>query len=246
MCPVSDSRSIPDRADVDRNLARRLRGVGVEQRAALLRDRADRGERLQHADLVVRGHDRDEDRAIGVIAARSSSRSMKPSESTPSTRDVEPSRSSRGQESSTDLCSVATVTMWSPRSRSALGTAPLIARLFDSLAPLVNTISDGAGADERRDLRARRVDRLLRFPAVGVLPACGIAELLGEVRQHRLEHPRIDRRRRVDSRGRPAGHDQRDDVVREAPASAAGSSVGGSVETLLRANRSRARRGCDP
>ena len=35
------------RDDVDRNLAGRLRGIGVEQRAALVRDGADLGERLE-------------------------------------------------------------------------------------------------------------------------------------------------------------------------------------------------------
>ena len=51
--------------DVERNLADRLHGVGVEQDALLLRDRADLGDRLNHADLVVGGHDRDEDRLVG-------------------------------------------------------------------------------------------------------------------------------------------------------------------------------------
>ena len=58
--------------DVERNLADRLHRVGVEQDALLLRDRADLGDRLDDADLVVGGHDRDEDRLVGdrVRAAR--------------------------------------------------------------------------------------------------------------------------------------------------------------------------------
>ena len=47
------------------------------------------------------------------------------------------------------------------------------------------------------DLIARRLDRLLRRPAEAVRPAGGVAEHLREVRQHRLEHARIDRRGRV-------------------------------------------------
>ena len=51
--------------DVERHLADRLHRVGVEEDALLLRDRADLRDRLQHADLVVGGHDRDEDRLVG-------------------------------------------------------------------------------------------------------------------------------------------------------------------------------------
>jgi hypothetical protein len=48
------------------------------------------------------------------------------------------------------------------------------------------------GADERRDLAARAVHGGLGVPPELVLPAGGIAEALGEVRQHRLEHAGID------------------------------------------------------
>ena len=40
LCADSDSRSTPSARDVDRDLADRLHGVGVEERAALVRDRA--------------------------------------------------------------------------------------------------------------------------------------------------------------------------------------------------------------
>ena len=52
-------------------------------------------------------------------------------------------------------------------------------------------------ADQRGDLRPRRVHGVLRFPAPRVLAAGGVAELLGEVRQHRLEDAGIDGRRGV-------------------------------------------------
>ena len=42
-----------------------LHRVGVEQDPLLLRDRADLGDRLDDADLVVGRHDRDEDRLVG-------------------------------------------------------------------------------------------------------------------------------------------------------------------------------------
>ena len=49
-------------------------------------------------------------------------------------------------------------------------------------------------ADERGDFAARANNGLVRVPAVGVLAAGGIAEVFGEVRQHRLEHAGVDRR----------------------------------------------------
>ena len=52
------------RVDVERNLARRLHRVGVEEDPLFLGDGADFGDRLDDADLVVRRHDRDEDRLV--------------------------------------------------------------------------------------------------------------------------------------------------------------------------------------
>ena len=45
---------------VERNLANRLHRVGVEQHAALVTDRANLADGLQRANLVVGGHDRDQ------------------------------------------------------------------------------------------------------------------------------------------------------------------------------------------
>ena len=52
-------------------------------------------------------------------------------------------------------------------------------------------------ADQIGDLLARLLDRLFGFPAERMVAAGGVAEVLGEVRQHRLDDARIDRRRRV-------------------------------------------------
>ncbi len=68
------------------------------------------------------------------------------------------------------------------------------------MAPLVQTISFAVGADQRGDLLAGGLHRLLGVPAERVALGGGVAELLGEVGQHRLEHPRIDR---AWSRGSP-------------------------------------------
>ena len=63
--------------------------------------------RLQHANLVVRGHDADEDRA-SVMAPRSASRSTSPSRPTPRYVTPKPSAVRCLQLSRTALCSVAT------------------------------------------------------------------------------------------------------------------------------------------
>src|SRR5262249_32677999 len=55
----------------------------------------------------------------------------------------------------------------------------------------------GLGIDQARDLVPRGLDRLLRLPAEGVVPARRVAEDVGEEWPHRLEHPRIHGRRGV-------------------------------------------------
>src|SRR6185312_3902416 len=52
-------------------------------------------------------------------------------------------------------------------------------------------------ADELGDALARVVDRFFGDPAEVVAARGGVAELLGEERNHLLEHARVDRRRRV-------------------------------------------------
>ena len=51
----------------------------------------------------------------------------------------------------------------------------------------------GAGADQLGDLLARGLHGLLGLPAEGVVAAGGVAEHGGEVGHHRLQHPRIER-----------------------------------------------------
>ena len=96
----------------------------------------------------------------------------------------------------TALCSVTHVMMWLPFSRYISAT-PLIARLFDSVAPLVKMISFGfAPIRSATCLRAVSTASSASQPNAW-LRLAGVAEVLGEVRQHRLEHPRIDGRRGV-------------------------------------------------
>ena len=56
------------------------------------------------------------------------------------------------------------VMMWLPFS-AYISATPLIARLFDSVAPLVKMISCGVGADQIRNLLAGFFDRLLPLPS---------------------------------------------------------------------------------
>src|SRR5579862_2097617 len=55
----------------------------------------------------------------------------------------------------------------------------------------------GLGSDQRGDLFARATDGLFRLPTETMVTAGGVAELLGEIREHRIEHARIDARGRM-------------------------------------------------
>ena len=83
--------------------------------------------------------------------------------------------SSRLQVSRMALCSVAAVMMWLPFS-AYISATPLSARLFDSVAPLVKTISLAVAPIRLGDLLARLLDRLLGLPAEAVIAAGGVAE----------------------------------------------------------------------
>ena len=60
------------------------------------------------------------------------------------------------------------------------------------MAPAVKTISRGSRAEERGDPAARLLERRRGDVADGVQRG-GVAERLREVRQHRLDHARVDR-----------------------------------------------------
>jgi hypothetical protein len=66
---VSEARSTPHRLDVERDLADRLRRVGVEQDAFSFAILPISAIGAMVPDLVVGGHHRDQDRLV-VIAAR--------------------------------------------------------------------------------------------------------------------------------------------------------------------------------
>ena len=141
---------------------------------------------------------------FGPRAASSAARSIRPSAPTGSTVTRQPRASRWRHVSSTARCSVATVTMWSPRSL-ALAATPLMARLSASVAPLVKTMSLCDAPIDGGDLAARRVDGVAGAAAGGVIEAGRVADLVAQQRQHRVEHARIDRRGgvgvQVDHRG---------------------------------------------
>ena len=182
------------RVDVERDAAEGLRRVGVEQDAAGARQAADRGERLQHADLVVGGHHADQDglRLDGRFERREIDQAVGADRQH---RDAAAARLEPRQVSSTARCSVATVTMWSPRSLRARGDA-LEREVVASVAPLVKTISL-CDAPIRAATWRRAARRLAGPPAGGVVEAGGVADLVAQERQHRVEHAGVDRRGRV-------------------------------------------------
>ena len=104
-----------------------------------------------------------------------------------------PSRSRLRHGSSTAGCSIAVVTMWRPLAARARA-APRRARLSDSVAPEVNTISSGAAPTSAATARARASTAACGLLAEHVAAARGVAEALAEVGQHRRDHRGIDGR----------------------------------------------------
>ncbi len=224
--------------------------------AVLLRDGADGRQRLQHADLVVGRHDGDEDGARGHRRAELG----------------EVDEALRVHAEPRDAAPLALEPFAGVQHRLVLGgggddvVAAIAQRVGDAFERQVVGLGRAAGeddlpgrcADEVGDLGPRRVHRLLRVPAVGVLAARGIAEVLGEKRQHRLEHARVNRRRRVivqvdgSSHARPApmaGSPFRVFARQPGPPGRSESRVLPAAavrRTLPAASRSPARPGCGP
>ena len=109
-----------------------------------------------------------------------------------------PSRSKRRHGSITALCSWTAV-MMCPRCSEPAGAlayiraAPLMAMLFDSVAPEVKMISFGLSPQKIGDLRSCGVHSVFGFPAVRVVSAAGVAVNRGEVGEHGVHHPLVAR-----------------------------------------------------
>ena len=195
MCARDRGQVDLELVDVERHLADHLDGVGVKQHALLFRDRPNRRERLDDADLVVGGHDRDEDGLVGDRV----SQLVEIDEAVLLHRQI-------GDAVAVLLEPLARVDhgfVLGHRRDDVIALLPV--HLGDALDREVVGLGRAArehdlfrvGADEIRDLLARRVDGLLGGPAERMVPAGGVAEMLREERQHRVHDTRIDGRRRV-------------------------------------------------
>jgi hypothetical protein len=72
-----------------------------------------------------------------------------------------------------------------------MAATPLRARFVPSVAPLVKMISLPVAPIRAGDLVPGFLDGGLGLPPERVAAAGRVPELLGEVRQHRLDHPRV-------------------------------------------------------
>ena len=193
-------RSTPSSRDVDGDLADGLRGVAVQRHAALAADRGDLGERLDHADLVVGEHDADQRR---VVAERVGDLLR-----------VEPAGARAAVLLDVEQRHVVAAAR-EARQRIEHGLV-LGADADEVIAAAARALGDaadgevvafggaageddlrGRGADRRSDRRPRPLDGLARRVAERVADAAGVAVLLREVRQHRLDDARVDARRGV-------------------------------------------------
>jgi len=185
----------PERLHVQRDLARRLRRVAVEEHAAPLREPPQLRQRLHDADLVVGVHHRQQD---GAIAERPRhvvgvDEAIRPHREAGHVKALALEPRARVQDRAVlgrDGQDVVAALAEEPRhtlEREVVGLGR--AAREDDLA--------GGGADERRHLLPRRLHGLARAPAEDVLLAGGVAELLREPGRHRREDLRVDRRRGV-------------------------------------------------
>ena len=195
---VSGARQEIDsrRFDVHRNLPDRLRRVGVEDDPLVLGQLSNRRHVLDRADLVVREHDRDEDR---LVRDRLANR-------------VELHQTVRPHGHVRRLEALPLQALTDVQARPLLdGGGDDVVALFpvhlgDALDREIDRLGPPGseddflgipGADDLRDLIPRAVDGVLGLPAERVVPARRVAELLGEVGNHRLDDPWVYGRRRL-------------------------------------------------
>jgi hypothetical protein len=184
----------PHRLDVHRDLAHRLGGVGVEDDAALLGQRADGRDVLDGPDLVVGEHDRDQD---GLVGHRSADL-VHVDEAVRlhgHVRHLE----ARALQALADVDARPLLDHGGDDVRALLAVhlGHALEGQVDRLRPpgREHQLLGVAGPDEPGQPGAGGVDRGLGLPSERVITAGRMAELLGEVGQHRLHHARIARRR---------------------------------------------------
>ena len=177
------------RLHVDRDLARRLHRIGMQQRAVLVRDRRELRDRLNRSDLVVRVHHATRAPCRSVIASRSASVETMPLASTGSERHAPAAPRQRLERVEHRLVfDRAGDQMLAPAGSSA-SAAPRIAKLSPSVPP--------RGEDHLRRLRRRSraaTGRAPRRRGFGLLPEMVDAGRVAPDVPHRLVHPVGDRR----------------------------------------------------
>ena len=151
-----------------RDLADRLRGVGVHQRAARARGRRDGGHRLRsRRSRCSRASPRPAPSPGRSRARRPPGRRGRRRRPADGVGPAGPAPPGARQTSLTAGCSTAEMTRSRrPRARRA-GAAPIRAWLLASVPPLVKTISSGRHAEQRRGLAAGPLDRVARARARG-------------------------------------------------------------------------------
>ena len=122
-----------------------------------------------------------------VTSSRRRSGSTMPVRSTGINVVCHPRRASALSVLSTASCSMALATRCRRPPGSSASAAPRMAKLSDSVPPLVYTISDGSAPDQGGDSRARLVHGGFR-PLAEVMHAGRIAKLVPRCRDDRLEH----------------------------------------------------------
>ena len=182
--------------EVDRDLAGGLRRINMEDDALVAADLADFGDRLNHADFVVDVHDRDHDRvrAQRLLELFDAQQTVRLGVEVGHFETVA-FEFAAGVEHGLvfGLDGDQVLALAGIEVRRALDRQ--VVRLGRTRGP-----DDFLRicADQRRDLLACILDRLLGFPAIGVGTAGRVAEVLRQIGNHLRGNARIDRRcRRV-------------------------------------------------
>ena len=190
----------PHRLDGERDLAEGLRRIGVEQDAAGAAQRADLGERLDHADLVMRRHHRNQEGAVRhrrgqpveVDEAARLDRQIADREALALQRGGAFEHTFvLGRQHDQMVTNLAAGRRMGPREMSDALQRQIVrlgsTRGEHDLARI--------GVDQPRHLAARHFDRRHRVAAIDGALAVRVAEMLGEIGQHRFEHARVEWRR---------------------------------------------------
>ncbi len=180
-------------SDVEGELAHGLRRIGVEEHAVLAAHGGNGGDVLDGSDLVVAVHDGNEDR-VGCQGPCDRGRVHAAFGVDLEARDAETVRRERttGIEHGLVL----------GRGGDDVARPAQFREPFDGQVVRLGRAGReddflGFGADRRSDAGTRLADGVERARAEDMAGAGGVAEHLHEIGDHRLEHARVHRRRRV-------------------------------------------------